>query len=59
MDELLTELRRHQRDFPSLIHSELCGRAADEIERLRKKIEDELNPRLDKEAHFHQFIDRR
>ncbi len=34
-DELLTELRRHQRDYPSLVHSELCGQAADEIERLR------------------------
>jgi hypothetical protein len=34
-EELLLELRRHQRDYPSLIHGPLCGQAADEIERLR------------------------
>lgn len=32
--DLLTELRQHERDYPSLIHGPLCGRAADEIERL-------------------------
>lgn len=33
-EELLKELRHHERDYPELIHGPLCGRAADEIERL-------------------------
>ena len=39
-------------------HDFLLNFAANEIERLWK-IEDALNERLDKEAHNHQFIDRR
>lgn len=34
-DELLAELRHHERDYPELVHGPLCGQAADEIERLR------------------------
>jgi hypothetical protein len=37
MDELLAELREHERDFPGLIHGPLCGNAADVIERLQKQ----------------------
>lgn len=32
---LLEELREHEHDYPTLIHGPLCGKAADEIERLR------------------------
>jgi hypothetical protein len=35
MSELVNELRRHEREYPSLIHGPLCGKAAAEIERLR------------------------
>lgn len=34
MTDLLTELRRHQQDYPSLVHGPLCGEAADQIEAL-------------------------
>lgn len=36
MDDLLTKLREHEALFSTLIHGPLCGRAADEIEHLRK-----------------------
>lgn len=36
---LLTELRQQERDYPSLIHAPLCGRAADEIERLQGEVD--------------------
>lgn len=39
MSKLLEELRQHERQYPSLIHAELCGEAANEIERLHKEIE--------------------
>lgn len=39
MSELIEELREHERDYPSLIHGPLCGRAADEIEALVKALE--------------------
>jgi len=29
--DLLEELRHHEREYPSLVHGPLCGRAADEI----------------------------
>lgn len=35
---LITELRQQERDYPSLLHAPLCGRAADEIARLRERV---------------------
>lgn len=42
MSELIEELRHHERDYPSLVHGPLCGRAADEIEALRDAISEYL-----------------
>jgi len=35
MSELIRELRRHEKEYPSLVHAPLCGEAATEIEKLR------------------------
>lgn len=43
-DELLRELRYHERNFQSRIHGPLCGQAADEIERLRGVAQTEKDP---------------
>jgi hypothetical protein len=36
--DLLSELREHERDYPTLIHGPLCGRAAAEIKQLKEQL---------------------
>ncbi len=36
--ELLNDLRHHEREYPSLVHGPLCGRAADAIASLRAQL---------------------
>lgn len=38
MTELIQELRRHEKEYPSLVHAPLCGEAAAEIEKLRSAL---------------------
>lgn len=39
MSEVTDELRYHEREYASLVHGPLCGKAADEIGRLVKALE--------------------